>query len=169
MRLIHTVPNLPSQDKSIIRKWCSFRIKSELRTNKPAFEWFIAFYTCITSMEKNVCFITASQVDTGTVADEQSVLLSWGVGVFRSSSIQEKALNKSYDKKEEITCLHCQIPAPFTVLVVVISNTEKGLVLSHWSVTDQIVVRFLLAASSIWPCQLLVHHLHFSIYSIDCH
>lgn len=51
-------------------------------------------------MEKNVCFITASQVDTGTVADEQSVLLSWGVGVFRSSSIQEQAMNKSYDKKK---------------------------------------------------------------------
>lgn len=82
---------------------------------KPAFKWFIAFNTCIPSMEKNVCFITPSQVDTGTVADEQSVLLSWVVGVFRSSSIQEQALNKSYDKKRgnympslPNTCtLHC--------------------------------------------------------------
>lgn len=135
-----TVPNLPSQDKSIIRKWCSFKIKSKLRMNKQSkltFERFIAFFTHawqawkkqVTSWHRHSCRWA-------------EWALFWGVGVFRSSAIQERAVNKSYDKRGNY------IPSLPSTCTVVISSTEKGLVVSHWSVTNQTVLALVRAMFS---------------------
>lgn len=76
-------------------------------------------------MEKNVRFIAASQVDTGTVPDEQSVLRLGELGF--SAAVQSR--NKQWTRapmKEEITHLYCKTPAPCTTLGLIISSTRKG-------------------------------------------
>lgn len=141
VHLIHWVPNLSSRNKSISRKWCSFRIKPNPRMNKhviPAFEWFMVFSHMHYKTGKKCVFydgVTSWHQHSCRWAE---CTLSWGESGF-STAVPSR--NKDWTRstvKEEITYLHCQIAAPSTVLVVVISSAERGLVVSYWSVANQI-------------------------------
>lgn len=141
---------------SIIRNLCSLRIESKLRLSKQikaAFKLFIDFSLMHYQHGKNAFLLRYHKLTPGsTVADEQSVLCVRELGFPASPPCRNKHWT-SATVKEEITYLDCQIPAPFTVLVVIISSTVKGLVFVHWSVTDQTTLVSYASSLPLWQCK----------------
>lgn len=135
----------------------------------PAFEWFMVFSHMHYKPGKKCVFydgVTSWHQHSCRWAE---CTLSWGESGF-STAVPSR--NKDWTRstvKEEITYLHCQIAAPSTVLVVVISSAERGLVVSYWSVANQIVFRTMAAASrrydsvSNWSSTRIC-----LIYSMNC-
>lgn len=141
---------------------------------KPAFKIFIDFsLITLRAWKKNAFLLRRLKMTPGSAgADEQSVLHLGKLGFPAAAPCRNKHCTR-VTVKEEITYLHRQIPALFTVLVVIISRAVKDSAVSHSSLTDQIALMLvssmaLRMATSVSWSTTLVYLLYLNRYSMDC-